>query len=302
MVKQYTQKALSYETDKISALSGLASIIEEKSGETFLAGLWRNDIRKGLLWHSLGYTAKLQRPDFPGLAPSWSWVSVKGATHYGWGASGIIDAKAPSAAELAIVDAYIQTALLGGGCAGQIQAWGHIVRVRYEPNTHRLADPDEGLVVRAKRLNPRAPRLPRPPPSPPVEHPPEEHHHPSYIGWDELDAYRAWSGGLYAGLDFDGGRARDAYCLRVGDFDVRTGADDDDGGPGRSDRTSFYLILRRTAEPLGRGRRRSSSSRRGGLPHPLDLGVFERIGIGAAAPETVARFFGRAGKRFLTLV
>ncbi|EGR49249.1 uncharacterized protein TRIREDRAFT_107185 [Trichoderma reesei QM6a] len=85
-ILQYSKKKLTYETDRLPAVSSYAKLIASKSGDTYLAGLWENNLHRGLLW-------KLQRRDrvtfdelIPRLAspskyiaPSWSWASRRGA-------------------------------------------------------------------------------------------------------------------------------------------------------------------------------------------------------------------------------
>ncbi|ETS02277.1 hypothetical protein M419DRAFT_51478, partial [Trichoderma reesei RUT C-30] len=55
-ILQYSKKKLTYETDRLPAVSSYAKLIASKSGDTYLAGLWENNLHRGLLW-------KLQRRD-----------------------------------------------------------------------------------------------------------------------------------------------------------------------------------------------------------------------------------------------
>jgi Heterokaryon incompatibility protein (HET) len=48
---EYTRNHLKKRTDKLPALSGLASIFSANTGYTYLAGLWKEDFRDGLLWY-----------------------------------------------------------------------------------------------------------------------------------------------------------------------------------------------------------------------------------------------------------
>ncbi|KAH6660964.1 heterokaryon incompatibility protein-domain-containing protein [Truncatella angustata] len=75
IVEEYTSRSLTYHKDVFAALAGIAAGLMDKYEETFIAGLWEEDIFTGLLWRRTGYS--LERPaDFQ--APSWSWLSVKG--------------------------------------------------------------------------------------------------------------------------------------------------------------------------------------------------------------------------------
>ncbi|EHK23657.1 uncharacterized protein TRIVIDRAFT_138711, partial [Trichoderma virens Gv29-8] len=47
---QYSQKRLTFETDRLPAVSSYAKLIASKSGDTYLAGLWKKNLHRGLLW------------------------------------------------------------------------------------------------------------------------------------------------------------------------------------------------------------------------------------------------------------
>jgi len=93
-VKEYNSRSLTYLTDKLRAIAGLAAKFQELYGGTYLAGLWKEDIQCGLSWYR---TAPWYRkpdpkqtlcPDPPYIgdeqaldeseyvAPSWSWASI----------------------------------------------------------------------------------------------------------------------------------------------------------------------------------------------------------------------------------
>ncbi|KAF2493389.1 HET-domain-containing protein, partial [Lophium mytilinum] len=48
-VQSYTTRAITYESDKLPALSALAQRVAQHSKDTYLAGIWERDIAKGLL-------------------------------------------------------------------------------------------------------------------------------------------------------------------------------------------------------------------------------------------------------------
>ena len=72
-VEGFTGRNLTYNSDKLPALSGYASYIHSKTSDTYLAGLWKKDVLMQLLWWvdsramSTSSRAKVYR------APSWSW-------------------------------------------------------------------------------------------------------------------------------------------------------------------------------------------------------------------------------------
>ncbi|KAJ4304635.1 hypothetical protein N0V90_000161 [Kalmusia sp. IMI 367209] len=69
----YGPKKLSHASDKLPAISGIASIYADKIGGDYLAGLWREDLIEGLVWQSLSFRRVTEY-----RAPSWSWASGDG--------------------------------------------------------------------------------------------------------------------------------------------------------------------------------------------------------------------------------
>ncbi|KAK3902499.1 heterokaryon incompatibility protein-domain-containing protein, partial [Staphylotrichum tortipilum] len=84
----YAARLLSYESDRLPALAGLAQRVFESTGSRYLAGLWQDDLHLGLLWHSPRTTEILSerlsslRASTGSGAPSWSWVSQRGRIEY----------------------------------------------------------------------------------------------------------------------------------------------------------------------------------------------------------------------------
>ncbi|KAH8822012.1 hypothetical protein F5884DRAFT_746295 [Xylogone sp. PMI_703] len=75
IVREYSRRNLSRPEDKLPALAGIASKISELSGQTYFAGLWKEQLLPtGLLWSRDFATIPLPRPRY--RAPSWSWASI----------------------------------------------------------------------------------------------------------------------------------------------------------------------------------------------------------------------------------
>ncbi|EAA35813.2 hypothetical protein NCU07502 [Neurospora crassa OR74A] len=90
LVRHYSWCDLTYPHDKLPALSGLAQMFSvirgpgfsldgfSLDGNSYLAGIWRPELRRGLCWKSCSRGQfRSHRPD-PYRAPSWSWASVEG--------------------------------------------------------------------------------------------------------------------------------------------------------------------------------------------------------------------------------
>ncbi|KAG4432488.1 hypothetical protein IFR05_012028 [Cadophora sp. M221] len=83
IVRRYSSRNLTKESDKLPALSGLAHEYCARWGDDYLAGLWRKDLCRDLLWRRNERYA-LPEPRRPGeyRAPSWSWASLDGKIEF----------------------------------------------------------------------------------------------------------------------------------------------------------------------------------------------------------------------------
>ncbi|KAH8660328.1 heterokaryon incompatibility protein-domain-containing protein [Xylariales sp. PMI_506] len=90
IVTRYATRKLTVESDKLPALSGLASYAasyrnlasgNSSSADDYLAGLWRSSLLRDLCWtrdpHSLAGTRPLEY-----RAPSWSWAATDGTVNF----------------------------------------------------------------------------------------------------------------------------------------------------------------------------------------------------------------------------
>ena len=89
LVSEYTNRALSVESDRLPAIAGIAQAVQSRLQSRYLAGIWMNDLRCSLLWH---YTRSLtavgvsygKRPKAY-RAPTWSWASIEGCVAFDGG-------------------------------------------------------------------------------------------------------------------------------------------------------------------------------------------------------------------------
>lgn len=79
LVELYSKRNLTNESDRLPALSGLASRMHHFSNLTYLAGLWDEDLFHGLHWHVVIWNGGPFDPKSANIAlhkpPSWSWAS-----------------------------------------------------------------------------------------------------------------------------------------------------------------------------------------------------------------------------------
>jgi hypothetical protein len=74
VVSIYSRCELTFEKDKLVALAGVARALKVQMGCDYLAGMWRIELERNLLW---SVESKFTRPE-EDRAPSWSWASVDG--------------------------------------------------------------------------------------------------------------------------------------------------------------------------------------------------------------------------------
>ncbi|KAK0653113.1 heterokaryon incompatibility protein-domain-containing protein [Cercophora newfieldiana] len=81
IVEIYSRGELTRPTDKLVAIGGLARLIQEKTGDDYIAGLWRRDLEHQLLWRSDnrdgGGHVRLDTG-----TPTWSWASIQGRIEF----------------------------------------------------------------------------------------------------------------------------------------------------------------------------------------------------------------------------
>ncbi|KAJ3526819.1 hypothetical protein NM208_g11007 [Fusarium decemcellulare] len=80
-VSSYTQRKLTFNTDKLPAFSGLAQRLNPLVGGDYVAGLWTADLAQGLLWAIFEGGSSIEHVK-PYRAPSWSWASRNGPIYF----------------------------------------------------------------------------------------------------------------------------------------------------------------------------------------------------------------------------
>jgi hypothetical protein len=76
IVDQYSGLLLTKETDRFKALAGLAQRFQQVLGSQYLAGLWYDDLPRGLLWAQWSFSARRKIQSTDVRIPTWSWVSI----------------------------------------------------------------------------------------------------------------------------------------------------------------------------------------------------------------------------------
>lgn len=104
ILRTYFDTELTFPSDKLPAISGLAKKMQSLLGYHYLAGLWREDLARGLSW----YRPSTVGNDIPHVleyrAPSWSWASQDGPLrHYGLNVNTMF-----LSSEFDIIDAHVE--------------------------------------------------------------------------------------------------------------------------------------------------------------------------------------------------
>jgi hypothetical protein len=76
LVMLYGKCDMTKESDVFPAISGIAKAIANATGSRYVAGLWQQDLHRGLLWTAPSSTnSKSDLRNY--RAPSWSWASLR---------------------------------------------------------------------------------------------------------------------------------------------------------------------------------------------------------------------------------
>jgi hypothetical protein len=86
VIQMYSSAALTRESDKLVAISGLARAFQQAYGGEYIAGLWRHQLPAQLVWACEIKHASLRprKRTAKYVAPSWSWASVNAEVRGHW--------------------------------------------------------------------------------------------------------------------------------------------------------------------------------------------------------------------------
>ncbi|KAH7009204.1 heterokaryon incompatibility protein-domain-containing protein [Microdochium trichocladiopsis] len=88
LVEEYTGRLLTFQSDKLIAISGIARKLEDNADRRniqighYVAGLWRLTFFLDLLWKADTKTSSMTQHSNTYRAPSWSWASMDGPVRY----------------------------------------------------------------------------------------------------------------------------------------------------------------------------------------------------------------------------
>jgi hypothetical protein len=127
VVEVYMRSALTKGEDKLIALSGMAIRMSILLRDTYLAGLWKNDLVNGMVWWVEEDATGQDSRRWPSYrAPSWSWVAIDGPINY-TNASGLYGHL------VKILDVDVQPVgddVMGQVRSGHIQLEGNVISIQ----------------------------------------------------------------------------------------------------------------------------------------------------------------------------
>jgi hypothetical protein len=103
LVRMFTQRGLSYDTDRLPAMSGIAKAFAHVLQDEYICGHWKSNLAAELMWWSPSFGDGGPSRPAQYLAPSWSWAGYNGAI---WESA---DSAVPNG-DFAILDCYAELA------------------------------------------------------------------------------------------------------------------------------------------------------------------------------------------------
>ncbi|PQE18317.1 heterokaryon incompatibility protein [Rutstroemia sp. NJR-2017a WRK4] len=79
IMEDYSDCMLSYPSDKLIAIAGIAELFQKLTGDQFVAGLWKSSILETLTWRLAHTSRGIAKRPASYRAPTWSWASLNEA-------------------------------------------------------------------------------------------------------------------------------------------------------------------------------------------------------------------------------
>ncbi|KAF2095905.1 HET-domain-containing protein [Rhizodiscina lignyota] len=139
-VIDYTHRELSFEEDKLVAISAIASQFQAVQSNDYLAGLWKSTLLMDLTWMIDPSKSQPLKPrPSKYVAPSWSWAAVQGTVSF---ASSWSSENEASYAEVSRCETTLSTNELPTGrvTAGFLEARAKVKEARWRSRTTDLLD------------------------------------------------------------------------------------------------------------------------------------------------------------------
>lgn len=104
-VGEYSRRRLTFSSDKLPAMAGIASRVHDITKDQYLAGHWRKELERSLFWWTRSNSDYFGvRCVKPYRAPSWSWASMDEAIYWDFAE---LAPRRDSPAAIQIIDAQV---------------------------------------------------------------------------------------------------------------------------------------------------------------------------------------------------
>ena len=145
VVEEITSRDITYWTDRLPALSGLAAKRQQATGDKYLAGLWKSNLKTELLWRVEDRENPVRLPK-PDNVPTWSWSTVSGAVWFPRRSFSLNEFEShmpsPIGNEVVIVEADVEVIgenPFGRVKSGYITLQGRLLRASVGTKEHTMA-------------------------------------------------------------------------------------------------------------------------------------------------------------------
>lgn len=78
LLNTYSRRRMTFDTDKIAAISGIAKIFSQLLKDELIYAIWKGDAARSILWATLQDVQTILK------APSWSWAKSHGQINFCW--------------------------------------------------------------------------------------------------------------------------------------------------------------------------------------------------------------------------
>lgn len=130
MVESYSRCNLTNNMDKLPALSGIAQATARRLQDTYLVGIWLNQLELGLAWLRDPSEKREMSVASEYRAPSWSWASVDGPVQF----HSPLDDPRPQFEIVSAETIPATSDVFGKVTSGKLSLRGHVMRLALTPS------------------------------------------------------------------------------------------------------------------------------------------------------------------------
>ncbi|KAK7425901.1 hypothetical protein QQZ08_007615 [Neonectria magnoliae] len=127
-VMDYTRRNLTYQSDKLAAIAGVAKAFQEERKYSYLAGLWQEDLVRGMMWWICDEKSVPRSQVITHTLPSWAWARHSGEIAF------LVSPDRETMSDVEDVT-YEQSGKFGQVTAARVRLKGPMVKARYTAKT-----------------------------------------------------------------------------------------------------------------------------------------------------------------------